>query len=276
LNRETDGKINVSETSNFNKAVPTRQKISVPVLTYHSIDASGSVVSTAPETFRRQMEFLYQNGYRAVSLGELISELMTPKPPLPKTVALTFDDGFRNFSERAFPALEKYGFRATVFLVTDFCGRYNDWAGNPKELQRSKLLGWGEIKQLSEAGIEFGSHTRTHKNLTKCLPEVLEAEIVDSKKKIEDKLGLKTTTFAYPFGSFNRDVKSVAAENFEAACSTNLGKVRPESDLFALERIDTYYLSNPEILKKLPAKSFDVYLRVRQLLRDFKALINRS
>jgi peptidoglycan/xylan/chitin deacetylase (PgdA/CDA1 family) len=256
--------------------VQITQKISVPVLTYHSIDKSGSVISTAPETFRRQMRFLFKNKYRAVSLGELIDDLLAHKTPSPKTVALTFDDGFRNFFDAAFPVLEEYDFRATVFLFTDFCGKYNDWAGNPPELPRSKLLDWKEIKELSKYGIEFGSHTKTHKNLTKCLPETIETEITESKKKIEDKINRKVTTFAYPFGSFNREVKSAAAENFKAACSTNLGKVHSGSDFFALERLDTYYLSNQKILEKLPTKSFDRYIHLRQILRDFKSLITSN
>ncbi len=256
--------------------VHVTQKISVPVLTYHSIDESGSVISTAPEIFRRQMRFLSENKYRAVSLGELVDDLLARKTPSSKTVALTFDDGFRNFFDAAFPVLEEYDFRATVFLVTDFCGKFNDWAGNPKELPRSKLLDWNEIKNLSEYCIEFGSHTRTHRNLTKCLPEAIETEITESKKKIEDKTGKKVSTFAYPFGSFNREVKAAAAENFRAACSTNLGKVRLGSDFFALERLDTYYLSNPKILEKLSTRSFDRYMHLRQILRDFKSLITSN
>lgn len=252
------------------------QKISVPVLTYHSIDESGSVISTAPETFRRQMKFLFDNDYRVTTLNELINDLMTHKTPLPKTVALTFDDGFRNFFEQAFPVLEEHNFKATVFLVTNFCGKHNDWEGNPPELPRSKLLDWGEIKELSEYGIEFGSHTRTHPNLTEISPEEFETEIVESKTEIENKLGKEVTTFAYPFGSFNFLVKQIAAENFKAACSTNLGKVQFGSDLFALERLDTYYLSNPKVFKKLSARSFDRYMHLRQILRDFKSLIHRN
>lgn len=253
-----------------------KQKISVPVLTYHSIDESGSVVSTAPEVFRRQMRFLSENRYRVVSLGELTDLLLAHKTPLPKTVALTFDDGFRNFFFEAFPELENYGFGATVFLVTDFCGKHNDWAGNPKQLPRSELLDWGEIEELSEKGIEFGSHTRTHPNLSKIKPDEIKKEISESRYEIEDRLAKKVTSFAYPFGSFNSYVKQTAAENFEAACSTNLGKIGFESDFFALERIDAYYLSNPTILRRLPARSFDRYMRLRQILRDFKSLINRN
>lgn len=251
-------------------------RVSVPVLTYHSIDESGSVISTAPDVFRRQMKFLYENEWRAVSLKELVEDLIAHKTPPPKTVAVTFDDGFRNFFEAAYPVLEEYGFRATVFLVTDFCGKHNDWAGNPPELPRSRLLGWPEIKRLSERGIEFGAHTRSHKDLTKCPPGEMMREISESKKEIENRLGREAATFAYPFGSINAPVREAAAANFKAACSTNLGKVRAGSDLFALERLDTYYLSNPKVFEKLEKKSFDRYMQLRQILRDFKALVGRN
>jgi len=251
-------------------------QVKVPILTYHSIDESGSVISTAPAVFRRQMKYLHENGYRAIALKEFLSSLSENKTPYLKTVVLTFDDGFQNFLTEAFPVLEEYEFRATVFLVTDFCGKRNDWAGNPPELPPSRVLSWSEIKQLDKSGIEFGGHTRTHPDLTKVSAARVESEIVESKKTIEDALGCEAATFAYPFGRFNEAVKASVEKNFRAAVSTNLGKVRRGSDLFSLERVDTYYLSNPKIFSRLSTASFDGYLFARQILRDFKAFAARG
>ncbi len=252
------------------------QKLKVPILTYHSIDQSGSVISTAPEVFRRQMRSLSENGYQAVTLNEFISSLSEDKTPFLKTVVLTFDDGFQNFFSEAFPVLEKYGFRATVFLVTDFCGKNNDWAGNPPELPPSKVLSWDEIRELHKYGIEFGGHSRTHPDLTKISNSRVESEIVESKAMIEDSLGSEVTTFAYPFGKFNSPVKKTVADSYKAAVSTNLGKVRAGSDFFSLERVDTYYLSNPKIFNRLSSQTFDGYMFFRQIMRDFKALVKRN
>jgi peptidoglycan/xylan/chitin deacetylase (PgdA/CDA1 family) len=252
-----------------------RRKINVPILTYHSIDRSGSVISTAPEVFARQMEYLHRNGYRVLSLSEFVSALTDNHTPLVKTVALTFDDGFHNFFSEAFPVLERYGFRATVFLVTDFCGGHNDWAGNPPELPRSRLLGWSEIKELDRYGIEFGSHTRTHPDLTRIFEEEIFDELVESKQAIEDALGKEAASFAYPFGRFNREARHLAGRYFKAACSTSLGKVQFGSDLFSLERIDTYYLSNQKIFEKLSDRSFDLYMKFRHALRSFKAAVTQ-
>ncbi len=248
----------------------------VPVLTYHSIDASGSIVSVAPEVFRRQMSFLSESGYNTVSMSDLVNSLVEKKPISPKTIALTFDDGFHNFYTTAFPILEQCGFKATVFLVTDFCGKTNDWADNPPQLPPSNLLSWREIKELNSCGIEFGAHTRTHPDLTRISAVAATREIVESKAVIEDSLGTTATSFAYPYGRFNRSIRQIAEKTYRSASSTNLGKAARTSDFFALERIDAYYLSNQKTLVSLGTKNFDRYLRFRQTLRDVKSLISRN
>ncbi len=270
--------MNVSNFNNVRHARAKKMNLTnkVPILTYHSIDESGSIISTAPEVFRRQMRHLSENDYQVVSLDALVKSVIENKTPSPKTVALTFDDGFQNFYTTAFPVLEEYGFQATVFLVTDFCGKNNDWAGNPPNLPPSRLLSWQEIKELRDYGIEFGSHTRTHPDLTRISVAEATCETVESKAAIENALGTKVTTFAYPFGKFNMSVRAIAEKTFEAACSTNLGKMQGTSDYFSLERIDTYYLSNPKIFASLSSKTFDRYLRFRQSLRGFKSLVSQN
>jgi peptidoglycan/xylan/chitin deacetylase (PgdA/CDA1 family) len=253
-----------------------RQKVSIPVLTYHSIDESNSVISTKPGTFRRQMKFLHENNYRAVSLNGLVNDLNAGKAPPPKTVALTFDDGFRNFFTRAFPILQEYGFGATVFLVTGRCGKNNDWPGNPPGLPRSELLDWREIRELSDNGIDFGSHTRSHPDLTRCSPKELVPEISGSKKELQDRVGKEVATFAYPYGSFNEAVKQMVAENFKGACSTSLGKVHNGSDIFALERLDTYYLTRSGIFERLSTGHFDRYISLRRILRGFRSFVSTN
>lgn len=245
----------------------------IPILTYHSIDGSNSVISTAPNIFRRQMRFLRENNYNVLSLSKLVELFTQNKTIVPKTVTITFDDGFRNFYTQAFPVLEEYGFDATVFLVADFCGKHNDWAGNPSALPRSELLSWREIKELNENGIEFGSHTRTHPDLTRISNTEARRELTESKSIIEEKLGTKVSTFAYPFGKYNPQIKRIAEYNYDAACSVNLGKTQPDSDFFSLARIDTYYLLNDKIFDALSTETFDYYLKFRQTMRDFKSLV---
>ncbi len=254
----------------------TTQTAKIPILTYHSIDESGSVISTRPEIFRKQMQFLSEADFNVVSLKTLTKYLCKNCPIPPNTIALTFDDGFQNFYSEAFPVLQEFRQTATVFLITDYCGKYNDWYGNLPTLERSKLLAWDEIKELSSYGIEFGAHTLTHPNLTRLNMKEVEREIVQSKLTIEDRLGMEVTNFAYPYGKYNVPVKQITEKHFSSACSVRLGKVQPGSDLFALERLDTYYLSNERVFRLIPSASLDWYLSFRQAMRDLKELWYKS
>lgn len=247
--------------------------MSVPILTYHSIDDGGSIISTDPKVFSRQMQHLKNEGYQVVTLSEMARRQRSEQALPERMVVLTFDDGFRNFYTEAFPILQAYDFRATVFLVTDLCGQYNDWPGNPADLPRSQLLSWPEIRELDSAGIEFGSHTRTHPDLTRLSPKQIACEMVDSKAELRDRLGHDVATFAYPYGRLNSEARRIALENYQAACSTNLGKVGAGDDPASLSRIDTYYLSNRRLFEMLPTSAFDSYLRIRQAMRRVKMAV---
>lgn len=244
----------------------------IPVLTYHSIDESGSVISTDATTFRGQMKFLKSGGFNVVSLSDLTKNLRANKKLPPKTIVLTFDDGFHNFYATAFPILADYNFTATVFLVAAHCEKYNDWDDNLPTIERSRLMTWNEVKELQRNGIEFGAHSLTHPDLTKIPLEEVSHELVESKTVIEDKLGCTVETFAYPYGKFNAAVKHLTEQNYAAACSTNLGKVQEGSDFFSLPRVDTFYLKNERIFQSLESFSFDYYLQIRQAMRNLKQL----
>lgn len=244
----------------------------IPILTYHSIDESNSVISVSREAFRRQMSYLRRANYNTVSLKELAEGFGKNTVFAPKTIALTFDDGFRNFYTDALPVLDEFGFTATVFLVTDYCGKRNEWeAGTAIPLM--DLLKWSEVKESIKRGIEFGAHTRTHPDLTRLAAAEAEREVVESKLAIEDRTGCEVTTFAYPFGRFNASVKRLAASNFDAAVSTNLGRARSDSDVFALKRVDAYYLSNQRLFDSMGSKRFDCYMGLRHGMRKLKSLI---
>lgn len=91
----------------------------IPVFTYHSIDDSGSVISTSPTKFREQMNHLKQSGFHAIGLGDITRCIRQNRPFPSGAMAITFDDGFKNVHEVAYPVLKEFGFQATVFLVPD-------------------------------------------------------------------------------------------------------------------------------------------------------------
>jgi peptidoglycan/xylan/chitin deacetylase (PgdA/CDA1 family) len=134
----------------------------LPILTYHSIDRSGSIISTSPEKFRRQLHLLKEQSLQVISLDELAACLSLDRPLPSDSIVITFDDGFRSVYDEAFPILQKMGFRATVFIVPEYCGRNNRWPGQPGMIPAFNLLGWDDIKEMSDQGIEFGAHTRSH------------------------------------------------------------------------------------------------------------------
>ncbi len=244
----------------------------IPILTYHSIDLSGSVISTDSKTFRRQMKFLFDNNFKVISLKTFAEHHFENKPLPLKSIILTFDDGFQNFYTTAFPILQDYNFTATVFLITDYCGKFNDWSGNLPSLERSKLMDWNEIKELAKHNIEFGAHSLTHPNLTKISLAESEREIVESKLAIESQLGIEVSDFAYPYGISNSAIKLLTQKHFKSACSTRMGKVKSDDDIFALKRLDTYYLSNEKIFGSILSNNLDWYIGFRQIMRDFKYL----
>jgi len=241
----------------------------IAILAYHSLDQSRSVLSMSPRIFAEQMKVLRDAGVRVVSLSDVADEIRTCSNRESKVV-LTFDDGFRNVYEHALPVLQTYGFPATVFLVTDYCEKTNSWPGQTVRIEEEPLLRWREIQEMSRAGISFGSHTRTHPDLRKLSTEEAEEELASSKKAIADATGRPIDTLAYPYGAYDAAVRNLARQHFRLACSTHLGFVKRDSDLFALERIEMYYFQSALLFRHLFSPATGAYLGVRKQLRRLR------
>ncbi len=242
----------------------------LPILTYHSLDDSGSVISTSPATFETQMKYLAQSGYQSLSLSEATVFIRERKPFPEKAFVMTFDDGYQNNYKVAFPAMKEFGFKATIFLISAYCEK--SWSGDLSSFEARPMLSWSEIKEMHRYGIEFGAHTSTHPDLTRIPIDQAEREMAESKMAIQDRLGAQVTSFAYPFGRLNATVREIARGQFRAACSTRLGKIEVADDPFSLKRIDMYYLSDFKLFSKLATARLAWYLALRQVLRDLKSL----
>src|SRR5947209_4136673 len=190
---------------------------------YHSLDDSGSVISIRPEVFRRHLRTLKDNGACVVPLSQVKST--------PGALAITFDDGFGNFADTAVPVLQSCGFAATVFVVSNYCGKFNDWPGQPRNgIVRQRLMSWSELRDLAGQGIEIGAHTVNHPDLAHMPAASAAAELRDSRARISDQLGVPVNSCAYPYGQSNPQVREYARSCFRVACGTNLAFVRPDSD----------------------------------------------
>jgi peptidoglycan/xylan/chitin deacetylase (PgdA/CDA1 family) len=238
----------------------------IAILAYHSIDGGRSVLSTSPGMFAEQMKFLYDSEIRVISLSDVPNEIDTYSDHA-NEVVITFDDGFRNIYNHALPILQSYGFPATVFPVTDYCEKTNSWPGQTLTLEGEPLLRWREIQEMSRAGISFGSHTRRHPNLKQLPIQEAEEELIGSKKAIAEATGRSVDTLAYPYGAYNAAVRHLATRHFRLACSTHLGFVKQDSDLFALERIEMYYFQSLPIFRHLFSPVTGAYVGLRNQLR---------
>lgn len=209
-----------------------RGKYVVPIVMYHSVypDAKPeNRLTVSPDTFERQMFFLKSHRYNVLPL-ESIAALIKAKKKIPhKTIAITFDDGYKDNYIYAFPVLKRHGLPATIFLIVNEIGR-----------PQNDRLNWKEIKEMQDSGfISFGSHTLNHPLLTEIKSEdELSKQISGSKKILEENLGRKVIEFSYPEGRFNTKIKELVMEaGYKLAVATNPGKKFRDDDIFALKRL---------------------------------------
>lgn len=214
----------------------------IPVLLYHKIskprpDTRIRGAFTPPNRFRRQMCYLKDQGFTFYTTSELI-KYFEERGEFPKrAVALTFDDGWKDNYSNAFPVLKELGIKATIFIIPSCIGQMSSGATAEGE-EPHEHLSHDEIMEMSQAGIEFGSHTMTHQLLHQIpSPEVV-SEIEQAKEAIENLLQKPCWTLAYPAGFLSDTVQqAVVRAGHIGAFSTVYG---PEDrvDLFALNRIE--------------------------------------
>src|SRR5579859_3471960 len=242
---------------------------------YHDISERASVISVSPARFAWQMELLHRRGYQVLSLTQLVTCLQSDGGVPERSVVLTFDDGFESTYLVAFPALERYGFSATVFLVPDYCGGQNAWPSQPAIVPRGPLMSWRQIREMDEHGIEFGAHTCSHPRLDGLSAEDAEREILGSKQAVEERLERSVRHFAYPYGRLSAHAKETVASAFNSGCTTSLGLVRPTSDVFALERVDARYIDPRTATLGLSSPLFARYLDALRPGRRGWAMLTR-
>ena len=203
-------------------------------LMYHSIGKNRAFFSVKSNDFERQMNYLKQNNFNVMSATELLILLKNNKYlDKTKTIIITFDDGYADNFETAFPVLQKYQYPATIFLMVGRVGTKVKLK-NKTELN---MLNWEQIKEMHNSGlINFEPHTITHPKLSKIDAEIAEKEILESKQIIEEKLNKKCRVFAYPFGDFNKNVKSLVQKYFDIAFFIKKGRISSASDLYDLPR----------------------------------------
>jgi len=161
-----------------------------------------------PRQFRFILRFLKENQYQTISVADAFdSDKALPDRP----IVITFDDSYDSIFKYAYPILQEFEYKATIFVVTGFTGEWNLWDVNLGGI-KFRHLSWEQIQNLSEAGFEMGSHTVHHPDLTRIPKEQMKAEVSLSKMHLEDKLGQPINIISFPFGRYNDDVLQACHE----------------------------------------------------------------
>ena len=219
-------------------------KTALPVLMYHSVsdDPEPGIhpyyrLATSPTRFAEQMGWLAESGYRVLSLDAALEAHQGPKQ-VERSVVVTFDDGYVDFIEHAWPVLESHGFSASVFLPTAYIGDTRCC------FKGRECLTWAEVRELNARGVAFGSHTVNHPVLTQLSWQDVCAELHQSREQIEARLGGAVISFAYPFafpqenGDFvSRFCRQLRLENYKAGVTTIVGRFGVGDDPLCMKRL---------------------------------------
>ena len=238
---------------------------------YHSISRSSGPTSIPPETFRRQIEALCAYGYRTVPLTAFQAWLRSEGDLPAGSIVITFDDGFADFAQSAFPILRDHNYTATVFLPTGKMGGMEDWQGIDTASPR-RLMTWPEIADLAKAGIEFGGYSVTHADLTKLPLKELRREIRDCRDQIERRLGRAPAAFAPPYGRAGNRERQEIRSCFDVSVGTRLEHANQRCDRYDLPRIEMHYFRDLKRWRVFLEGRGELYFRTRRLLRGFKEL----
>lgn len=241
----------------------------VDILMYHSISNRGGATAIAPAVFAAQMAAIAEAGVPVITLDDLLAAREGRGRLAARSVILTFDDGFQDFADAAWPVMARHGFRPIVYLPTAFVGRAEGWRGIAEPPRA--LMGWGTIRALAKEGVGFGSHTVHHPDLNAMTPDEVEAELQRSRAEIEDRIGLAVRHFAPPYGLAGADVRARIAESYQSSAGTRLGEATPSSDPHDLPRLEMFYFTDPARWRAHLAGRGAAWLALRKGLRAAKA-----
>jgi len=232
---------------------------------------------TSPRSFAAQMKSLKDRCLRGITLGEALRHLRHPAASpeaLADKVVITFDDGFQDFLSEAFPVLDRSGFTATVFLASDFLGK--DFVnGRP-------CLTAAQVRGLASHGIEFGSHSASHRRLVELDTDDLRTELRGSRQVIEDVLCGQVDLFSYPYrfpeenASFTSQLRDLLQQSgYSSGVTTAIGTASPADDCLFLPRLPVNDCDDERLLLAKVDGQYD-WMRTGQLLRKrYRALTSR-
>ena len=205
--------------------------VKLPILMYHYVriapagDTLGFNLSVTPTNFVAQMTWLRDHGYTTVTMHDAVRMIEGEIPMPAKPIALTFDDGYRDFYTAAAPVLKSLGLTGTNFIPTRLIGL-------------PAYMTWQMVQQLDSEGFEMAAHTEFHVALKGNSPARVDQEVFGSRDDLQSHLGHPVLDFAYPYGSYDNAAIAVIKEaGFESAVTTNPGMSHDPSQLYVLTRV---------------------------------------
>jgi peptidoglycan/xylan/chitin deacetylase (PgdA/CDA1 family) len=219
------------------------RKDRVPALLYHHFAAGRRPSQGAPEydpvyfcyeaSFAEQLDYLQREGYSTISIGDFVAFQKGAKKLPPKSVILTFDDGFASNYHYAYPLLKKHGMTATIFMTVN-----RDAENFKKYSAVDTPLTDAQLREMSENGVAIESHSMTHRYLSLQEPETIRWELAESRKSLSETLQKPVRFLAIPSGAYSPTVKRLVRETgYEAAFCMLKGSNNRGSDPFALRRL---------------------------------------
>jgi peptidoglycan/xylan/chitin deacetylase (PgdA/CDA1 family) len=203
-------------------------------LNRHPNDPAGLHIRA--DRFEAQLNYLRRH-YQVISLAKFLEARRTNAPLPNHSVVLTFDDGYRNFLTGALPRLAEREMPASVFLITDRIPDESQSNHAWSELDDETFLSWDEVRELHQHGVEFGSHTCSHRKLSQIAASDAEHELRISQQKIRGHLSQTVMPLAFPYGAYSDAVVAMARElPYTCALTTDAGTNGPSTDLFLLRR----------------------------------------
>ena len=226
--------VRAESTPDHPLALPARlpnRELRVPILMYHRINAapppSHRSLTVHPADFARQMGWLKQQGYRSITQRELSDALFLGKRLGPKPIMITFDDGYSEVFHKAVPVLKGLGMRATAYVISGRTLRSD-----------TVFLTWHLLRALERDGVEIGSHTVEHRDLTSLSDGEALRELVQSRRAFERRLGHPVQWLAYPFGAYDSRIERLARRaGYVLAVTTEHGVVQSSRRPLALRRL---------------------------------------
>jgi len=239
------------------------------ILTYHSIDTSGSPISIDPAQFEAHRRWFARRPVRVLSL----SALLTHPADGADAVAITFDDGFKNTRE-AIGALLADGLPVSLFIVSRHVGKTNAWRGvGDAGIPVMPLLDWDDLERFRAGGAAVEGHTRTHPSLVGLSDTELDEEIGGGQADLRARFHDSTTQFAYPYGDLDDRVLARARQFYAVGCTTAFSALEEVGDPMLLPRLDTYYFRDAGRLEAWGTARFQNRLRWIRTRRRVRRLL---